>query len=60
MNEEGSLALPNTRKTRFPQETSNKVKQFYKSEGVSRVMPGENDCFKGWEMGSENILFSVT
>ena len=43
VKEQGILALPNTRKTNFPQETIDEVVLFYKSEEVSRVMPGKND-----------------
>jgi len=37
------MAMPSRRLRTFPQETVDQIKQFYKSENVSRIMSGRKD-----------------
>lgn len=41
--QEGVLSMPNKRESRFPKNIEEKVTKFYKSEEVSRIMPGKKD-----------------
>ena len=43
VKEKGIMALPNKRLPTFSKETENIILQFYKSEEISRVMPGKKD-----------------
>ena len=43
VKEKGILAIPNLRVMPFPHETVDQVTAFYKSEEISRTMPGKKD-----------------
>ena len=44
VQEKGILSIPDTRTRPFPQEIVDRVTSFYKSEDISRVMPGKKGC----------------
>ena len=44
VQEKGILSIPDPRTRPFPQEIVDRVTSFYKSEDISRVMPGKKDC----------------
>ena len=44
VQEKGILSTPDPRARPFPQEIVDRMTSFYKSEDISRVMPGKKDC----------------
>jgi len=51
VQEKGVMALPKERLPRFSKETENIIIQFYKSEEISRIMPGKKDYKSVWKGG---------
>ena len=56
VREKGILSTPNCRGGKsLPTDNANAVKMFYKSDAVSRVMPGKKDCVSV-KKGDERVL----
>lgn len=51
VKEKGVMALPNKRLPTFSKETENIILHFYKSEEISRIMPGKKDYKSVWKGG---------